>query len=137
MNRKIDLSLIGPEVLFTTSRSSGPGGQNVNKVNSKVTLKWNIADSSAITQDEKNILLNKLGGKLTSDHVLIVTSQDRRSQLENKEAAIAKLGRLIAGAFVVKKKRKATKPTKASVTKRMESKKQRSEKKEWRQKSKF
>jgi ribosome-associated protein len=137
MNRKIDISLIGAELVFTTSRSSGPGGQNVNKVNSKVTIKWNVADSFAITQDEKETLLQKLGGKLTVDNVLIVTAQDKRSQLENKEAAILKLERMINKAFEVKKKRKATKPTKSSVQKRIQSKKQHSEKKQRRQQSDF
>jgi ribosome-associated protein len=137
MNRKIDISLIGAELVFTTSRSSGPGGQNVNKVNSKVTIKWNVADSCAITQEEKETLLQKLGGKLTVDNVLIVTSQDKRSQLENKEAAILKLERMINKAFEVKKKRKATKPTKSSVQKRIQSKKQHSEKKQRRQQSDF
>jgi ribosome-associated protein len=137
MNRKIDISLIGAELMFTTSRSSGPGGQNVNKVNSKVTIRWNVADSFAITQEEKETLLQKLGGKLTVDNVLIVTSQDKRSQLENKEAAILKLERMINKAFEVKKKRKATKPTKSSVQKRIQSKKQHSEKKQRRQQSDF
>jgi ribosome-associated protein len=137
MNRKIDISLIGAELVFTTSRSSGPGGQNVNKVNSKVTIKWNVADSFAITQEEKETLLQKLKGKLTVDNVLIVTAQDKRSQLENKEAAILRLERMINKAFEVKKKRKATKPTKSSVQKRIQSKKQHSEKKQRRQQSDF
>jgi ribosome-associated protein len=137
MKRNIDLSLIGPELEFTTSRSSGPGGQNVNKVNSKVTIKWDVAASYAITQDEKDTLLQKLANKLTTGNVLIVTSQDKRSQLENKEAAVAKLERIIAKAFEQKKKRKATKPTKSSVNNRIEGKKQKSEKKQWRQKPGF
>jgi ribosome-associated protein len=137
MNRKIDRSLIGAELAFTTSRSSGPGGQNVNKVNSKVTIKWSITDSLAITEEEKDTLLKKLEGKLTTENVLIVTSQDKRSQLENKEVAIGKLERMIAKAFEVKKKRKATKPSKSSVQKRIQSKKHHSEKKQRRQGSDF
>jgi ribosome-associated protein len=137
MNRKIDSAVLGRELLVTTSRSSGPGGQNVNKVNSKITLKFDIAQSQMLTPEEKETLLIKLAGKLTTEGVLIVTSQDKRSQLENKEAAIAKLERIINKAFEKKKKRKATKPTKSSVQERIKSKKQKSEKKQWRQKSDF
>lgn len=137
MNRKIDISLIGSELVFTSSRASGPGGQNVNKVNSKVTIKWNVAESFAITTDEKEILLQKLSGKLTTENVLIVTSQDKRSQLENKEVAMEKLEKMIAKAFEVKKKRKPTKPSKSSVQKRIQSKKHNSEKKQRRQGSDF
>jgi ribosome-associated protein len=137
MNRKIDRFLIGAELVFTTSRSGGPGGQNVNKVNSKVTIKWSVEDSFAITMEEKEVLLQKLAGKLTTENVLIVTSQDKRSQLENKEEAIGKLERMIAKAFEVKKKRKATKPSKSSVQKRIQSKKHNSEKKQRRQGSDF
>ena len=109
----------------------------MNKVNSKVTLKLDIAQSMVLTAEEKETLLFKLAGKLTLDDVLIVTSQDKRSQLENKEAAIAKLVRIINKAFEKKKKRKATKPTKSSVQERIKSKKQKSEKKQWRQKSDY
>ena len=137
MKRVIDTALIGRELTFTTSRSSGPGGQNVNKVNTKVTIKWDIASSFAITPEEKERLLQKLATKLTTDNVLMVVSQDKRSQLENKEAAIAKLERMIAKAFEEKKKRKATKPTKSSVAERIKDKKQASEKKQWRQKSRY
>jgi ribosome-associated protein len=83
------------------------------------------------------MLLLKLAGKLTTENVLIVTSQDKRSQLENKEVAIQKLERMIAKAFEVKKKRKATKPSKSSVQKRIQSKKHHSEKKQRRQGSDF
>jgi ribosome-associated protein len=137
MNRKIDVDLIGPELEFAVSRSGGPGGQNVNKVNSKVTIKWNVEQSTLITDDEKATLLSKLAGKLTIDNVLVVTSQEMRSQLENKETAKDKLNRMISKAFEQRKKRKATKPTKSSVKKRIQDKKQRSEKKQWRQQKDF
>jgi ribosome-associated protein len=90
-----------------------------------------------ITDDEKATLLSKLAGKLTIDNVLVVTSQEMRSQLENKETAKDKLNRMISKAFEQRKKRKATKPTKSSVKKRIQDKKQRSEKKQWRQQKDF
>ena len=122
------------ELNFTVSRSSGPGGQNVNKVNSKVTLKFDIQKSQVLTDEEKEILLKKLGPKLTTDNVLILVSQDSRSQLENKELVIQKFEKVLSKAFEKRKVRKATKPTKSAVQKRVNQKKQHSEKKKWRQK---
>ena len=132
--RKIDAALLGRELVFHTSRSSGPGGQNVNKVNTKVTIRWDIASSTVLTGEEKEILLNKLSAKLSTDQVLIVSAQETRSQLHNKTEVILKLESIISKAFEKKKKRKATKPTKQAVKKRIESKKQHAEKKQWRKK---
>lgn len=131
--RKIDATLLAQELLFTTSRSSGPGGQNVNKVNTKVTLKFDIPHSFILTQEEKDLLLKKLASRLTTEGVLILTAQDKRSQLQNKEAVINKLDKIIAAAFEKKKKRKATKPSLGAVQDRIKKKKQNSEKKKWRQ----
>jgi ribosome-associated protein len=122
------------ELNFSVSRSSGPGGQNVNKVNSKVTLKFDVVGSKVLTDDEKEVILKKLAVKLTTDGVLILTSQDNRSQLENKQAVILKFEKTIAKAFEKKKPRKATKPSKGAIQKRIQNKKQHSEKKKWRQK---
>jgi len=122
------------ELAFTTSRSSGPGGQNVNKVNSKVTLKFDVVHSLLLTGNEKLLILQKLRTKITKDGVLIITSQDKRSQLENKDEVILKLNQLFVKTFTPKKKRKATKPSKAAARKRIGDKKQHSEKKQWRQK---
>jgi ribosome-associated protein len=128
----IHLPSLHPELVFTTSRSSGPGGQNVNKVNTKVTLKFDLAQSLVLSPEEKELLQQKLASKLTTEGILVVTSQDKRSQLQNKEAAIAKFEKLIAKAFEKKKARKATKPSKSSVQKRITQKKKQSEKKQWR-----
>ena len=122
------------ELNFSVSRSSGPGGQNVNKVNSKVTLKFDIVQSKVLSGEEKEIILRKLSTKLTTDGVLILTSQDSRSQHDNKHAVILKFEKTIAKAFEKKKPRKATKPSKGAVQKRIQNKKQHSEKKKWRQK---
>jgi ribosome-associated protein len=127
-------SRLDKEMNFSVSRSSGPGGQNVNKVNSKVTLKFDVRNSLLLTDDEKEILLRKLASKLTASGVLILTSQDSRSQLENKVGVIQKFNQVLAKAFEKKKARKATKPSKSSVQKRVSNKKQQAEKKKWRQK---
>ena len=122
------------ELVFTTSRSSGPGGQNVNKVNSKVILKWDVLHAKAITDEQRVILLRKLEPHLTKDGVLILMAQEKRSQLQNKEAVVYKLDQLLKKAFSVRKARKATKPSKAAVHKRINEKKLRGEKKQWRKK---
>ena len=122
------------ELTFITSRSSGPGGQNVNKVNSKVTLKWDLAHTSILNVDQKEIVFKKLASRITTEGVLMITSQDKRSQLENKAAVLSKLDQLLIKAFAPIKLRKATKPTKAAKHKRIKTKKLQSEKKQWRQK---
>ncbi|HRW98156.1 MAG TPA: alternative ribosome rescue aminoacyl-tRNA hydrolase ArfB [Cyclobacteriaceae bacterium] len=125
---------IKEEVEFSTARSSGPGGQNVNKVNSKVVLRWNVVHSTLLTEEVKSILKTQLKSKLTSTGDLIVAVQESRSQRENKELAIVKLNHLLKRSLTPKKKRKPTKPTKASKVKRQKEKKLKSEKKQWRQK---
>ncbi len=122
------------ELVFTTSRSSGPGGQNVNKVNTKVTLKWDVLNATSITEEQRLIIREKLKSYFTKEGVLILMAQDKRSQLANKEAVLHKLDQLLKKAFVRKKVRKATKPSKTAVKKRLESKKQHAEKKQWRKK---
>lgn len=133
-SRPLTATLLYKELIFSASRSGGPGGQNVNKVNSKITLKFDVAYSQILSEEEKQVILEKLSAQLTKDGVLLLTAQDKRSQLENKEAAIAKLERLLARAFKKEKVRKATKPSKAAVQKRIVGKKRLSEKKQWRQK---
>jgi ribosome-associated protein len=133
-SRKVTASLLGSELVFTSSRSSGPGGQNVNKVNSKVTLKFDVSHSQILTEEEKEIILRKLSSRLTNEGVLQLSAQDKRSQLQNKEAAILKFDQILTKAFEKKKKRKSTKPSKGAVQDRIRKKKEHSEKKKWRQK---
>lgn len=132
--RSIKANTFGNEIKFEMSRSSGPGGQNVNKVNSRVTLRFDINRSAKLSTEEKELLLAKLSRRLSSEGVLILSSQEKRSQLQNKEAVIRKFEEILAGAFVSKKIRKATKPSKNSVQQRIKTKKQIGEKKKWRQK---
>jgi ribosome-associated protein len=122
------------ELTFITSRSGGPGGQNVNKVSSKVTLKWNVANSQILTDEQKLLLLEKLKTKLTTEGVLMLTAQESRSQFTNKESVLVKLDRLLLSAFTIKKARKRSKPTKSSIQKRLNRKKHTGEKKQWRKK---
>lgn len=131
---KIDIQLIKSELTFSTSRSSGPGGQNVNKVNSKVTLKWDISQSPSLTEELKSHLLKKLASRITTEGVLMIVAQENRSQIQNKEEVVVKLEKLLIKAFQEKKPRKSTKPSKSSVQNRIEKKKKNSEKKQWRQK---
>lgn len=122
------------ELNFSVSRSSGPGGQNVNKVNTKVTLKFDVVKSQVLTEEEKEIILKKVPAKLTTDGVLVLTAQESRSQLQNKESVIMKLDKLLSKTFEKRKVRKPTKPSKGAVQKRIKRKKQHAEKKQWRQK---
>jgi ribosome-associated protein len=117
------------ELSFTASRSSGPGGQHVNKVSSRITLRWSVRDSAFLTMEEKERLQVRLQSRVTAEGELILMVQESRSQLSNKALALEKLDQLLAEALKPKKVRKRTKPSLASVTKRLESKKRHSEKK--------
>lgn len=121
------------ELDFTASKSGGPGGQNVNKVNSKVTLRFNVQQSESLTEEEKEKISEKLANRISTDGVLIISAQSKRTQLQNKEAAVEKFNHLMGKAFAKKKMRRETKPTKASKEKRLKSKKMHSEKKKMRQ----
>jgi ribosome-associated protein len=133
-NHSITIEKIKPELEFTTARSGGPGGQNVNKVNSKVILRWNLRNSLSLTEEQKELLLKKLASFITQEGDLMLVSQESRSQLDNKETVVAKLEALIKKAFTKPKPRKATKPSKAAKAKRVENKKRHAEKKQWRKK---
>ena len=124
------------EVKFKTSRSGGKGGQNINKVSTKVELVFSIENSLSFTDEQKQLLLEKLSNQLDSEGFLHVVSQASRSQLENKKIAIAKFFKLINSAFIIRKKRKATKPSKTAVEKRIKSKKIAGEQKKLRAKIK-
>jgi len=122
------------ECEFSASRSSGPGGQNVNKVNSQVSLRFDVNNSVLLEEEEKKILLQKLASHISGLGILIITVQTHRSQLQNKEEAISKFHKLIEKAFTFKKVRKASKPTKAAVKRRLEDKRKMAQKKKDRQK---
>jgi ribosome-associated protein len=120
--RKLD-----DELVLITSRSSGPGGQNVNKVNTKVELHFNIQRSVRLSDHEKQLISVELKNKINRNGDLILMSQSERSQLENKKRVIKKFYDLLSKALTVKKIRCQTRPTSGSKEKRIEEKKKRSE----------
>lgn len=131
---KINPEELHSEVVFQTARSGGKGGQNVNKVETKVELRLNIPNSQILSDEQKEFLSRKLANKLTNEGVLILYHQTERSQLANKEKVIQKFDRLIREAFVVQRRRRATRPTLASKRRKIQAKKQRSDTKKMRRK---
>jgi ribosome-associated protein len=130
----IDVDHLKPELSFQTTRSGGPGGQHVNKVETKVILRFDVSGSNLLTEDQKQHLLSRLATHLTKDGVLLITAQESRSQHANRELALDKLRGLLSSAFRKPKRRKPTKASYGSKQKRLSSKKAHAEKKKWRQK---
>jgi ribosome-associated protein len=128
---KIDIT---SEIQFQTARSGGKGGQNVNKVETMVEGRWQVAASSFFTEEQKHRIQEKLSNRISADGNLLVKSQESRSQLENKGIVIEKMNQLIAHALIRKKARMATKPTKAAIERRIEGKKKKAENKSFRKK---
>lgn len=118
-----------PELQFQASRSSGAGGQNVNKVSSKVELRFNVVNSQLLDESQKALILQKLKNQINSEGELIVVSQEDRSQLKNKILVIKKFKALLVKALTVAPKRKPTKPTAAMIAERLKDKKKKSERK--------
>lgn len=115
------------EIYFKTSRSSGSGGQNVNKVSTKVELNFDVTNSKLLTPEQKHLIFSKLGNRINKEGVLKVIVQETRSQFENKEIALKKFRELLAYAFHRPKKRIKTKVSKGAKEKRLQGKKKRSE----------
>ncbi len=122
------------ELHLSASRSSGPGGQHVNKVSTRMELRFHVPGSLLLTDAEKELILEKLANRINSAGELILVSQTERSQVKNREKVIEKFYTLITRALTLLKKRKQTQPSKASNEERLEEKRQHSEKKERRNK---
>ena len=125
------------ELQFKAVRSSGAGGQNVNKVSSKVMLSFDVKNSHSLTEEEKALLTSKLASKLTSEQVLILSCDEDRSQLKNKTIVTKRFLELIKTALIVPKKRKPTQIPRGVIEKRIKSKRNLSEIKQNRRKPKF
>ena len=128
---RVNDSLLIPrgELEIRASRSSGAGGQHVNKTSSRIEISWNIANSRAITEEQRDRLLAKLASRLSDDGAIRTVASDTRSQLRNREAAERRLADAIAKALVVPKKRKPTRRPRAADEARLTEKKKHSERK--------
>lgn len=118
------------ELNFKTSRSSGAGGQNVNKVETAVTVTWKVSDSEFFNERQKDLILEKLKNRINLEGFLFLSVSESRTQLQNKKIAIEKILDLVDKALFIPKFRAKTKPTKSSIEKRIQQKKQNSDKKE-------
>ena len=123
------LSIPRTELDVRVSRSSGAGGQHVNKTSSRVEIFWNIVGSRAISEEQRARLREKLASKLTMEGSIRVVASDMRSQSRNRELAEERLAELVRRALVIPRKRRATKPTRAAKEARLDSKKRHSTKK--------
>ena len=118
-----------PEFQFQTSRSSGPGGQNVNKLETRVTLRFNLQNSNVLNEEEKEHLTKKWEKQLTNEGEMLFNSEEHRTQIRNKDEVVAKFRKAIELAFTKPKPRKKTKPSKGAIQARLTTKKKNSDKK--------
>lgn len=115
------------ELQYRTSRSSGPGGQHVNKTESRVELRWSLQETVCLSESQKQIVLSRLRKRISDDGILILVSEKYRSQYRNKAELTDRFLELIRSSLVPVKKRKPTKPSRSSVEKRIRGKKMRGE----------
>lgn len=125
----MNIDNIKKELQFKAVRSSGAGGQHVNKVSSKIELTFDVTNSNSLSDKEKELLYKNLVTRLTKGKLLVLFCDESRSQYRNKEIAIERFLEILKNGLKKPKKRKATKPTKASIKKRLDDKKKLSEKK--------
>jgi len=131
------LSIPRSELDVRVSRASGAGGQHVNKTSSRVEIFWNVKSSSALSDEQRERLLRRLASRLTSEGSLRIVASDMRSQLRNRGIAEERLVEMVRSALVVPKKRRATRPTRASKEARLDEKKRHSSKKKERRKDRL
>ncbi|HEX4962696.1 MAG TPA: alternative ribosome rescue aminoacyl-tRNA hydrolase ArfB [Thermoanaerobaculia bacterium] len=121
-----DLAIPDEEVSFTTSRSGGPGGQNVNKLETRVTLRFDVGGSTVLSEEQKGRLRERLATRITRDGVLHVTSQRHRSQAANRDAAVERFAELVGEALREEIPRRKTRPSRAAKARRLEEKRRQS-----------
>lgn len=126
-----------PDITFKTSRSGGKGGQNVNKVSSKVELNFNFSGSKVFRTEQKELIRQKLANRITASEMVQVICEEERSQLINKERCLNKLMLLLKNALIIPKTRKATRPKKSAIENRLKRKQQQALKKLQRRKDFF
>jgi ribosome-associated protein len=124
-----DLSIPRSELEVRATRAGGPGGQHVNKSSTRIELTWNIESSRVLTDEQRNRLRDKLGGRMDGSGSIRVVASESRSQARNREDAERRLAALLKRALVVPKARRKTRPSRSAVEKRLRSKKKTSEKK--------
>lgn len=125
INRSV--SVDESELDFSFTRSGGPGGQHVNTSSTKVELRWDVAATTALTDEQRQLVLQRLANRITGDGVLVLHSSEYRSQTRNRAAAVARFRALIADALSVTASRRPTGPTRSARRRRMESKRRRAE----------
>ena len=123
------LAIPDEEVTFATSRSGGPGGQNVNKLETRVTLRFDLGGSAALSEEQKARLRERLGTRITRVGVLQVTSQRHRTQAANRDAAVERFAELVREALQEETPRRKTRPSRAAKARRVEAKRRQSERK--------
>ena len=128
---RVNESVVIPrdELVARASRSGGAGGQHVNTSSTRIELVWNVAASRALTNEQRERIVQKLSSRLDSDQSVRVVASDRRSQRQNRESAELRLAELVRAALVVPKKRRPTKPSRAAKQARLEAKRRLSDKK--------
>ncbi|HEV8580766.1 MAG TPA: alternative ribosome rescue aminoacyl-tRNA hydrolase ArfB [Thermoanaerobaculia bacterium] len=124
-----ELSIPDEEVVFTTSRSGGPGGQNVNKLETRVTLRFDLAGSPSLSPEQKVRLRERLATRITKQGILHVTAQRHRTQAANREAAVERFAELLRENLREEAPRKKTRPSRAAKARRLEEKRRHSQRK--------
>ena len=128
------LQIPSNELVFEASRSGGPGGQNVNKVNTRIMLRFDVVNSPSLSDWQRGRIRSRLATRITKDGVLVIVSQRHRTQRANRQATVERFGELLREALKRRRVRKKTKPSRGSIERRLESKKRHSRQKKARSK---